>query len=212
MVHVHPETIALDLPWMDRSTLQSWLYRNEAILAQWEALPQNALGNAVNAGPLISSIRSNIETVRSYMTLPQQLQQLFYLKEKFLYEVLKNVRAVQELMGGWLQNNGERFKAWIEAFIMITKLWDLWQVLIDVFDDYEASCAVCHNEQWNLQEWLWITISAVVPPIPVVKMPRWPDIELDFSDIDLGIDIAYPVFNLSFHPLALPDMPSPSFS
>lgn len=48
MVHVRPETIALDLPWMDRSTMQSWLYRNEAILAQWEALPQNALGNAVN--------------------------------------------------------------------------------------------------------------------------------------------------------------------
>lgn len=85
-------------------------------------------------------------------------------------------------------------------------------MLIDVFDDYEESCAVCHNEQWNLQEWLWITISAVIPPIPVVKMPRWPDIELDFSDIDLGIDIAYPVFNLSFYPLALPDMPSPNFS
>ncbi len=48
MVDVHPEIISLDLPWMDRSALQSWLYRNEAILAQWEALPQNALGNAVN--------------------------------------------------------------------------------------------------------------------------------------------------------------------
>lgn len=43
-------------------------------------------------------------------------------------------------------------------------------------------------------------------------MPRWPDIELDFSDLDLSIDIAYPVFKLSFHPIELPDMPRPSFS
>lgn len=48
MVDVHPEIISLHLPWMDRSAMQSWIYRNEAILAQWEALPQNALGNAVN--------------------------------------------------------------------------------------------------------------------------------------------------------------------
>ena len=79
------------------------------------------------------------------MALPQQLQQLFYLKEKFLYEILKNVQAIQQLMGGWLYDNGERFKTWIETFILITKLWDLWQVLIDVFDDYEESCAVCHK-------------------------------------------------------------------
>ncbi len=99
MVHIRPQTIALDLPWIDRSVAQAWLYRNEGILAQWEALPAKALGNAVNSGPLISSIRSNIETVRSYMTLPEQLQNLFYLKEKLLYEVMKNVHAVQQMMG-----------------------------------------------------------------------------------------------------------------
>jgi hypothetical protein len=97
-VHIRPETISLDLPWIDRSVAQSWLYRNEGILAQWEALPTKALGNAVNYGPLISSIRSNIETVRSYMTLPEQLQKLFYLKEKLLYEIMKNVNAIQQLM------------------------------------------------------------------------------------------------------------------
>lgn len=33
------------------------------------------------------------------MTLPEQLQKLFYLKEKLLYEIMKNVNAVQQLMG-----------------------------------------------------------------------------------------------------------------
>ena len=43
-------------------------------------------------------------------------------------------------------------------------------------------------------------------------MPRWPDIELNFTDIDLSLDIAYPVFNLSFYPVQLPDAPTPTLS
>jgi hypothetical protein len=49
MVDVRPEVISFHLPWMDRSAMQAWIYRNEAILAQWEALPQGALENAMNA-------------------------------------------------------------------------------------------------------------------------------------------------------------------
>lgn len=91
-------------------------------------------------------------------------------------------------------------------------MFDLWQVLLDVFNDYEVECGECRNERWNLQHWLWIIISAIIPPIPIIQMPRWPDIELDFSDIDLSLDIAYPVFNLSFYPVSLPDAPAPSIS
>lgn len=83
---------------------------------------------------------------------------------------------------------------------------------MDVFNDYEVECGECRNERWNLQHWLWIIISAIIPPIPIIQMPRWPDIELDFSDIDLSLDIAYPVFNLNFYPVALPDVPAPSVS
>lgn len=92
----------------------------------------------------------------------------------------------------------------------MTKLWDVWQILIDIFTDYEIECGTCHNERWNLQQWLWIIISAVIPPIPVIEMPKWPDIELDFSDINLSLNLKYPVFDLSFYPITLPDAPLPS--
>ncbi len=55
--------------------------------------------NSVNIGGMISSIESNLETVRSYLELPERLQTLFYLKEKLLYGIMQNVSAVQELMG-----------------------------------------------------------------------------------------------------------------
>jgi hypothetical protein len=211
IIDIHPETIDFQIPWIGKQQAQAWLIRNQAILEAWKNLPNDA-ANAVDTGPLITSIETNIETVRSYLELPEKLQNLFYIKEKLLHGVLQNVHAVQEIFWGWLYDNGLRFKAWVEVFILMTKLWDLWQILIDVFDDYEAECGVCRNERWNLQHWLWIIISMIIPPIPVIQMPRWPDIELDFSDIDLSLDIAYPVFNLSFYPVNLPDAPLPTIS
>jgi len=94
----------------------------------------------------------------------------------------------------------------------MSQLLEPWQELLDVFSQYEAQCTVCTNERWNLQHWLWIIIPAAIPPLPVTKMPRWMDIELDFTDIDLSLDIAYPVFDLNFVPVIIPDAQSPSIN
>ena len=141
IIDVHPQTINFEIPWVGKQEAQAWLVRNQAVLDAWKNLPTNAV-NSVNTGPLISSIQTNIEIVRSYMDLPEKLQNLFYIKEKILYGIIQNIQAVQNLMGGWLYNNGLRFKAWVEVYILVTKLWDLWQVLVDVFNDYEAECGV----------------------------------------------------------------------
>jgi hypothetical protein len=71
---------------------------------------------------------------------------------------------------------------------------------------------VCRNERWNLQHWLWIIIDAIIPDIPIIRMPKWPDIEIDFSQIDLNLDITYPVLSFGFYPVELPDMPTLSLS
>lgn len=139
IIDVHPQTVAFQIPWVGKQEAQAWLLRNQAILESWQRLPTTTV-NSVNIAPLVSSIQANIEIVRSYLQLPEMLQNLFYIKEKLLYGIVQNVQAVQNLLGGWLYNNGLRFKAWVEVFILVTKLWDLWQILIDVFDDYEAQC------------------------------------------------------------------------
>lgn len=97
IIDVHPETISFDIPWVGKQEAQAWIARNQAILDAWRKLPADA-ANSVYVGPLIASIESNIETVRSYFELPERLQTLFYLKEKLLYGILQNVKAIQDLM------------------------------------------------------------------------------------------------------------------
>ena len=38
-------------------------------------------------------------------------------------------------------------------------------------------------------------------------MPRFPDFNMDFSNIDVSIDPEIPDYNITFQPLALPDAP-----
>ena len=99
IIDVHPKTISFNIPWVGKQEAQAWIARNEAILESWEKLPSTAV-NSINTAPLISSIQSNIETVRTYLELPERLQTLFYLKEKLLYGIIQNVQAIQNLMGG----------------------------------------------------------------------------------------------------------------
>lgn len=43
-------------------------------------------------------------------------------------------------MGHWMENNGPKLNNWTESFVMNIKMLDSWQILVDMFNDYEAEC------------------------------------------------------------------------
>jgi hypothetical protein len=58
-----------------------------------------------------------------------------------------------------------------------------WQMLLDIFSDYDAECHECKNERSDLQTTIWSLISMVIPSIPVIVFPKWPDIIVDLHNI-----------------------------
>lgn len=48
----------------------------------------------------------------------------------------------------------------------------------------------------------------LIPSIPVIQFPRWPDIVLDLSDIRFGIIISMPDFQFNLKPIRLPSLPT----
>ena len=82
-----------------------------------------------------------------------------------------------------------------------------WQALIDIFLEYEASCHQCKNERHDLMYYVWKLISMVIPKIPVIKFPKWPDIILDLHNIRAGLSIAMPDIKVNLRPLILPPLP-----
>ena len=42
---------------------------------------------------------------------------------------------------------------------------------------------------------IWKLISAVIPDIPVIQFPKWPDIIIDLHNIRAGLTITLPEFS-----------------
>jgi hypothetical protein len=55
---------------------------------------------------------------------------------------------------------------------------------------------------------IWKIISAVIPQIPVIQFPKWPDIIMDLHNIRAGLTISLPEFNFGTRPILLPDLPN----
>jgi hypothetical protein len=92
--------------------------------------------------------------------------------------------------------------------MLIKAILKSWQLLVDVFVDYEASCHECKNERNDLQTFIWELVSAVVPQIPVIEFPKWPDIIVDLHNIRANLDISLPEFKVSVRPFIFPNLPN----
>lgn len=85
---------------------------------------------------------------------------------------------------------------------------DSWQVLLDVFNDYETECGVNRNERWNLQHAMSAVIPQIIPGIPVIEMTRFPDVDQKMANTNPSIDPVIPEYNITFKPQSLPQAPS----
>lgn len=83
-----------------------------------------------------------------------------------------------------------------------------WQLVIDVFIDYEAECHECKNERQDLIGGTFQLISAVVPKPPIIQFPKWPDIIMDLHNIRAGLVIYLPDFSINPRPIVLPTLPA----
>jgi len=47
----------------------------------------------------------------------------------------------------------------------------------------------------------------IIPKIPVIKFPKWPDIVLDLHNIRLNLNVVLPEFNFTKRQIILPPLP-----
>ena len=136
-----------------------------------------------DASRLLSSLDKNIEIIEHYAKFPSEINKLLRVKELRLEQISCNIDALNEMINGRVDRNGKRFKAWVELYITIKAILKSWQLLIDIFYEYDAACHECKNERQDLYYFAFKLISIVIPEIPVIQFPRWPDVVLDLHNI-----------------------------
>nr|MDD3720153.1 VCBS repeat-containing protein [Candidatus Gracilibacteria bacterium] len=235
LISIQEQTVNVNVPWITETSLLKAKVNFEMTKKQWQdeierakeawSLGQlcnqsdpvekancekkNEAGNKIilQANALINSLDKDTEVIEGYKKFPEKLVGLLNKKEERLQQVLCNIDTIVSLFGGWLGTNGERFKAWVQAYILIKAVLKSWQLLVDVFNDYEVSCKQCKNERQDLMTFMWKLISMVVPKIPVIQFPKWPNIILDLHNIKAGLIIALPDFKFNVRPIVIPTLP-----
>jgi len=235
LVNVETETIHVNIPWPDPNELEraiaDWqlsleLYKEEIQNASndwslWSTCTwtdaeiarcqqQNEIGDnlLIQSWKFIDSLETNIWILQEYKEFPDRLADLINIKEVWLEQILCNIEAISALLWEWISTNWERFKAWVELYILIKAILKSWQLFVDVFNGYEAECHECKNERQDLQNFLFQLVSAVIPSPPIIEFPKWPDIIVDLHQIRAGINVYLPDFKLNKRPIVLPTLPT----
>ena len=217
-MNIRETKVNINVPWIRPSELDQY----ERQLNSYEQEFSRALKNWCVTGEskecllakakleksgFMSSIQANIKRIQEYRKFPEKLQKYVNWKEKLMYDLLCNIQAVEKMTFGWIKDNGIRFQKWAELYVLIKAIAQSWQPLLDIFAETSAQCGVCRNERNNSQQWKFKLISMIIPKIPVISFPKWPDIVLDLSDVRLGIDLSVPDFNFRLSPMRLPALP-----
>ena len=221
LLKLENEMVDIAIPWLSFEEMDKWLINAKLTMKQWKTefadkkekwsrlqnLSEADKKVMIHTESLIGSLQENINVIESYKRFPEKLQKYLTWKERYATQLLCNIEAIEFMMGGWIGDNGKRFKTWVELYILIKSILKSWQLIVDLFYGYEAECAVCRNERYDLKHFIMKIISAVIPKIPIIQFPKWPDIWLDLHNIRGGLRILMPEFHFNFVPMVLPQLP-----
>lgn len=197
LLKLNNEMVDITVPMLSLEEMDKWIINAKLTKAQWQKEyddksakwarlknPSEADKKVmIQAEGLIGTLQENINIMEDYKRFPEKLQKYLTWKERYASQLLCNIEAIEFMMGGWISDNGKRFRTWVELYILIKAILKSWQLIVDLFYGYEAECVVCRNERYDLKHFMFKIISAVIPKIPIIQFPKWPDIWLDLHNI-----------------------------
>jgi hypothetical protein len=194
LVRVEQVAVPISIPWvlpqdLDRYARSLKQYEREIARARsaWcaDTTSQACIDShtTLDTSAIQSKISQTLRRIEEWRRFPEKLQKYVIWKQRYLTQILCNIDALERMINGWYRDNGIRFKKWAEFYVLMKTIVQTWQPLLDLFKEKDASCAVCQNQRWDLKYWKFKLLSAVIPQMPILQFPRWPDIVLDLSDI-----------------------------
>ncbi len=158
-----------------------------------------------------NNYKTNKIRIRDYFKLPEDFKIFGDSIINFQKEVEKAVTTVQEYLSGWKNDFDSRVTQWKKLKDVFTDYGTAWEDLKKLFKNFFEKCPVCAVNRGSSIEWLSRIFLGGIK-LPVIPVPKLPDIRFDFSDIDISISGDGPVIIAEPIELALPEIPDIDFS
>jgi len=118
IVKIEPQKVNFNIPWIDKTTLDKAIADFEATKLQRtqelerakkqrnienyncvETSSSQECKNIINAQALISSIDRNIEILKSYKNIPEDIYKMLKIKDVRIEQILCNIETISKITG-----------------------------------------------------------------------------------------------------------------
>ncbi|MBI5754359.1 VCBS repeat-containing protein, partial [Candidatus Peregrinibacteria bacterium] len=155
---------------------------------------------------LINSVKKTMDTLDQIANLPKDILQWRNVEAKYATQIICYLDAIMQYTGGYIKRQQKIVESWIKAIQDTIKTFKQWKIILDTVAEYQQSCDKCKNDRFS-KLGLIMQLFAVVPDIPIVPLPKWPDVVVDFSQIKTGVKIMWPDVIFRPEPILLPNLP-----
>jgi hypothetical protein len=161
----------------------------------------------IDATQTIKAVQANIKILDEYKKFPFQLYDWLHVTDRYLAETTSVLSQFTFTLNNRLQTNANRYSQYVDAITLIIGAIKTRQAIINFSVNWSEKCSTCTNDNYGSFS---CSLSFLCPQLPIFKIPPFkiPDIHLDLSHIEAGIDIVLPKFNLIPIKMPLPQLPN----
>lgn len=156
---------------------------------------------------LIRAIQKLTEALDRISNLPRDILNYRTLESKYATQIICYLDTIMETIGGYIKRQQKRIEAWMQAVEDVIRTFKGWQAILNVAIEYQKSCDSCQSDRFS-KLGLLLQIFAVIPDLPIIPIPKMPDIVFDISQIQTGVEIVWPDLVFKPEPLKLPQLPT----
>lgn len=152
--------------------------------------------------------QSNLQALRTYKEFPSQLTELLGSVDRYVADTASFVTDFFGKINEWLGTNARIFNAYVDAIISMQIAIETRQALIDLSVNRKQSCSSCSNDSYGSYS---CNLKFMCPSnLPILKFPplKIPDIYVDLSHIDAGVELTLPEMSFISQSVTLPLLPS----
>ena len=156
---------------------------------------------------LMSSVKKLMDLLDHIANLPKEILNYRNLEAKYATQIICYLDAIMTFTGGYIKRQEKILLSWMEAIKKAIQTFKEWKVILELAIDYQASCDKCLNDRFS-KLGILLQLFIAIPDLPVIPMPKWPDIVVDFSKIKAGVKILWPDVVFRPEPIYLPNLPT----
>lgn len=224
LIDIKPKKVPIRYPWItaeERELIaKDWYDWVEDAKREWDAFEhQFSLRDNVSdeereifgeleqvVNEAITAMETNLAVLESYKEIPEKILLIREMMATYAKSIICYVDAILSHTAGYLTENAQRAEAWGQFIVDLREIVNGWQVLIDLSADLMDSCDKCTNQRYSGMQLLF-SLFVFVPDLPVVEMPKLPDIVIDASNIQAGLNIVWPDIDFVPERINIPEIP-----